>query len=95
MDDAQTGFAHVKWQQVPWPLYNGHSGEVHPAVGNVDGDPSAEIVLGFAEYPSNGGWVQILDDAASGYSHLMWRRFPWDGFNNAGSAVFPAIATRR
>jgi hypothetical protein len=95
MDDAQTGFAHVVWQQVPWPTYNAHSGEVHPAVGNIDGDPAAEIVLGFAEYPGQGGWFQILDDTASGHAHVLWRRFGWTGFDDAGGALAPSIVSRR
>ena len=89
LNDASTDFAHIKWQQVPWPNYNAANGSVYPSVGNLDGDPAAEIAFGFAAFGTDGPWVQVLDDANTGYAHLRWVNV---GF---GRAIFPAIAAMR
>ena len=93
IDDSTANFAHIKWQQVPWPAYNAASGETHIAVGNLDGDPAAEMVFGFASYPAggNGAWLQVVDDSSTNYSNLGWKNMPW----TAGAALFPAIAAMR
>jgi hypothetical protein len=95
IDDAGAGHAHMQWGRVSWAAYNAHSGETHPAAGNVDGDPAAEIVLGLAQFPANGGWFEVRDDAAAGYSSLGWRNIDWTAFKANGGALFPAIAARR
>ncbi len=95
IDDATTGFAFVKWDQVLWPAYNAHNGETHPAIGNIDGDPAAEIVLGLSEFSGNGGWFEIRRGAAGNYAHMAWRNIGWSAFTTSGGALFPAIATRR
>lgn len=93
-DDARTAFTHMKWDQVSWPNYNAHSGETHPAVGNVDGDAAMEVVFGLGEFAGNGGWFEIRDDATTDFVHRAWRNIEWDAFKTYGGALFPAIASR-
>ncbi len=49
-----------RWHTVP---HDATVGETHPAYGDVDGDGLDELVVGFGSFPSNGGWVQVRDDA--------------------------------
>jgi hypothetical protein len=93
-EDAAQSFRHVRWDKISWPSYNTHTGESHPAVGNIDADNSDEIVFGLGQYPGNGGWFEVRDDTASGYRHLSWTNINWTPFKTAGGALYPAIAGR-
>jgi len=90
-DDAVANHAHKAWMQVTWAAYNAAAGEVHPAVGNLDGDAGAEIVFGLGSFAGNGGWFEIRDDGAQGYKSLGWRNMDWTAFRTAGGATWPAI----
>ncbi|MGH9309326.1 MAG: fibronectin type III domain-containing protein [Vicinamibacterales bacterium] len=94
LDDADASFAHLRWERASWTAYNSFSGETHPAVGNVDGDAAAEIVLGLGEFLGNGGWFEIRDDRAHGYASLGWRNIGWPSFTASGGALYPAISKR-
>jgi len=93
-DDANTGFAFDTWKQVAWPVYNLARGELHPAVGNVDADPEAEIVLGLGQFPGSGGWFEVRDDERRGYVSRGWRNLGITTFTVSGGAIFPAVAKR-
>jgi hypothetical protein len=93
-NDAQTGFASIKWDRINWAPYDAYSGETHPAIGNVDGDAAAEIVFGFAAYAGNGGWFEIRDDSSKGYASAGWRNIGWSIVTTAGSSLFPAVSKR-
>jgi hypothetical protein len=95
LDDAAQAHAHLKWVQVQWPDYNAARGETHPAVGNVDGDPRAEIVVGLGPFASAGGWVQVFEDALASYAHLFWLQSAWQAYIDAGGPTFPAIGRFR
>ncbi|MGH9307769.1 MAG: FG-GAP repeat domain-containing protein, partial [Vicinamibacterales bacterium] len=71
--DGRAPYGHLAWKQVAWTDYNARSGETHPAVGNIDSDPGAEVIVGLAEYSGDGGWFAILDDLDAGLGHLAWR----------------------
>lgn len=94
LDDERAGFRHRSWVQLLWPEYNAAAGETHPAVGNLDADAAAEIVVGLAPHPGNGGWFEIFDDLGAGARHLAWRNVEWSTFRAAGGATYPAAAQR-
>jgi hypothetical protein len=93
LDDATAGFNHLHWGRISWTAYNMYSGETHPAVGNIDGDGQAEIVFGLAAYPGQGGWFEVFDDAAAGFSSRGWYNVGSPASTN-GAALFPAITRR-
>jgi len=92
LEDAAGTFAHLNWLRTSWSGYNtGGTGEVHPAVGNLDGDPRAEIVIGLDAFAGDGGWFETFDDAGVSFAPLGWRNAGWPAFRAAGGAIFPAI----
>ena len=76
--------------QLAWAPYDTTVGETHPAYGDVDGDGLDEMVVGFGSFPSNGGWVQVRDDAEHGTALLGWLRVPDSGYNATNGATYPA-----
>jgi hypothetical protein len=92
--DEPGGHAHRKWAQLQWAAYNAHSGESHPAVGNIDDDPDAEVIVGLASFPGVGGWFAILDDLNRGAAHVAWRNLEWPLFTAGGGATYPAAGHR-
>ena len=49
--------AHKSWATIPWPGYNGYNGETRPAVGDLNGDGKAEVVVGLGR--GGQGWVYV------------------------------------
>jgi hypothetical protein len=95
-EDAPGAYAHRVWLQASWPVYDASgSGQTHPAVGNVDGDSRAEIVIGLDRFGAAGGWFETFDDASEAFASVGWRRVDWGSFNAAGGAVYPAIGRFR
>jgi hypothetical protein len=88
-DDAAHGFALAKWLRASIDDYP--DGETHPAVGDLDDDEVAEIVIGLAVWPGNGGWFETLDDGVNGFVSLGWRNLGWTPYQRAGGATYPAI----
>lgn len=97
-DDATANHVHRDWVQVAWTEYNLAVGETHPAVGNLDGDSSAEIVIGLGRFVAGkGGWFEIVDDAnaGAGYQYLAWQQIGRSTFEQDGGGTFPSIAQQR
>jgi hypothetical protein len=90
-DDAAAGYAHLAWARVPWPAYNNANGATHPSGGDFDGDGLDELAIGLGTYPTRGGYVELKDDASSGYAHLDWRRVPWPAYNASDGATYPVL----
>ncbi len=58
------------WLEIPWwQEYNEISGETRPAIGNLDGDDSDELVIALGQ--GGGGWIHLIDDQESGYNHFI------------------------
>jgi hypothetical protein len=93
-EDATGSYAPVSWLRASWPAYNANPGETHPAVGNVDGDVPAEIVIGLAPFAGQGGWFEIFDNKSAGFVSLGWRNVE-GAFKAAGTATYPAIGRFR
>jgi hypothetical protein len=89
-DDYTTGFAHMAWVQVPWSAYNAANGATYPTAGDFDGDGNDELAIGLGTYPTTGGYVEIRDDATTGFAHLAWPRVPWSAYNSSNGATYPA-----
>lgn len=63
--------------------------ELRPVWCNVDGDAAQELVLGLG--PGGRGWVEVKDDAASGFAHLQWvRAGNWPAYAESNGETFPA-----
>jgi hypothetical protein len=89
LQSSAGGYNHESWFQVNWPDYNASNGTTWPAVGDIDGDGRAEIVIGLGL--GSGGWVEFLDDKAAGYVHLKWFQLPWDAYDSANGETHPAV----
>jgi hypothetical protein len=89
-DNASNGFAVLNWIQVGGDRYVGASGETHPAIGNLDGDSAAELVIGVGASPGNDGWLAVLDDAIHGFNVLSSQ-----SIGPAAVTTFPAVGRFR
>jgi hypothetical protein len=102
-DDASGGYAPLAgtpyaggWIRVGWSIYNTNRGEVHPAIGNMDGDASEELILGLGQ--TSAGWVQVLDDSAANFAPLSgtptaggWLQLTYGAYNVANGETWPAV----
>ena len=83
-DDIQTGFAPLAsagsdadgYMQTPVP--DRFWGPTYPAIGNLDGDPQAELVVGLGR-TTGGGRLIVFDDASTGFAIHSGNRTgePW------------------
>ncbi len=95
LDDSAHNFAGVAWLSIGWPAYRDANGETRPAVGELDGTPGEEIVLGTGRYPALGGQFAIFNGSDGSYSRLMWGRSPRLAYDQANGEVWPAIGKVR
>jgi len=104
-DDATTGY--LPWAEntedggmillETWRHYERQGGDTHPALGDIDGDGRAELVIGLGRY--GGGVVMFLGDAVSGFaahpalpSGERWIQVAADAlFIKKFGATFPAV----
>ncbi len=100
LDDAKaTSKSHVSgwdipvlgWIRLEWTNYNALNGEVRPAVGDLDGNGKAEIVLGIGPSNISRGWLEIFGDSSTGYASRGWLQLANSNYNNAIGATRPAI----
>jgi hypothetical protein len=82
------------------PPYNAAVGELHPAIGNIDGDPEGEIVVGLGRYnppADSGGWLRVLDQWMPGFgvTYLSWVRIDHVPMQLEGVATWPAVGKIR
>ncbi len=89
-EDEATANAFSRWVRLSLPAYDAADGQVWPACGDVDGDGRAEVLLGTGPYRANGGWVQVRDDATTGYAASAWLRVQWTPYNAAVGEARPA-----
>ena len=81
-------YSHLAWGKITWSSYNSSNGETRPACGDVDGDGKDEIIIGLGAGAS--GFVEVLDDASTGYAHLAWPRVKWSSYNSSNGETRPA-----
>ena len=73
-DDTVAG-GFLGWRQLPWGDYDAVNGETHPATSNLDGDASAELVVGLGA--RGWGFMWIADDWGTGVAPRGWYWIPW------------------
>jgi hypothetical protein len=95
LGDSAANYASLRWVQTPWASFNSGRGETHPAVGNIDGDARAEIVVGLGAWPGSGGRLFMLDDASAGYGSLGTRTIGWTPYESFGGGLFVAVGKLR
>jgi hypothetical protein len=90
LDDDAHDYALLALIDTGWEYYDANFGTIFPAVGNIDADPAAEIVMGTG--PGGTGWFKVIDDASTGFASLGWFQVSWAGYATRPDAVVhPAI----
>jgi hypothetical protein len=90
LDDDAHGHALLAFIDSGWEYYSNTFGTIYPAVGNLDGDAAAEIVMGLG--PGGSGWFKVIDDASTGFAAYGWYQTSWAGYAGRSDAVIhPAI----
>lgn len=87
LDDATQQFAVLRWIRGSWSHYNSTQGATRPALCNVDDDDANELVLGMAA--GGAGFLEVLDDLASGAANLGWPRLSWPSYNADNGTTYP------
>ncbi|HDS16215.1 MAG TPA: VCBS repeat-containing protein [Proteobacteria bacterium] len=84
--DENGTLTNKTWLEIPWwQEYNELSGETRPALGNLDNDPSDELVVALGQ--GGGGWLHLFDDAESGYNqYLSLQLWPHEYNLNCGES---------
>ncbi len=82
-------FSHLLWGQVTWPDYNSRNGETRPAVGDIDGDGKAEILIGLGR--GGEGSMQIFRLAASSLVAVGWTHINWPEYAKENGETWPAV----
>jgi hypothetical protein len=88
-DDADHNYALIRTLYLGWDDYSQYYGVMYPAVGDIDGDGRAEIVVGLG--PNGGGWVKLIDDAAASFADIAWIQGTWAGYNSSNGETHPAV----
>ncbi len=86
-DDTVAG-GFLGWKKLPgWSPYHANKGEMHPGTANLDGDASAELVVGLGH--GGVGRMWIADDWGTGVAHRGWYWIPWMGYAVADGLSYP------
>ncbi len=89
-NDVTAAYSHLGWPRIDNAAYNSANGETRTAVGDVDGDGKAELLIGMGRYTAGGGFVAVLDDALRGHALLRWLQIPSAAYNAANGETWPA-----
>ena len=72
-----------------WGEYAGQSGEIRPAVGDVNGDGTQEIVMGLGK--TGGGNLEIFTYRSAALVSLAWVGVDWPEYNALNGETRPAV----
>ena len=90
LDDETTSFRFLRWIETGG-AYAEQVGASFPACGDMDRDGDAEVVMGRASFPSDGGWMARFASLRDGGGFLGWMRLPWTEYNARDGATRPAM----
>lgn len=79
----------VRFADVSWTEYASRVGETRPAIGDLNGDGTAEIVIGFG--PGGNGYLEIFDYQDSAMMSLGLVGVGFDEYNRFNGETRPAI----
>ena len=81
-------YSHLAWGEIGWSDYNQANGESWPALGDIDGDGKAEIIIGLG--PQGAGRIEVFDYSAKGLTHRAWAEVGWEDYNKIWGETRPA-----
>lgn len=81
---------HSAWLEIPWQdeLASYH-GATHPAVGNLDSDPAAEIAVALGN--GGGGWIHLFNQEKHALGEQLWAGLRKSGFHDQAGGGWVAI----
>ncbi len=79
----------LSFGRIEWVDYNTVNGESRPAVGDLDGDGKAEIVIGLG--PGGAGRFQVFSYTGGKPVPRDWLVFNWPEYNDAYGETRPAL----
>ncbi len=82
--------AHSAWIRLPWAAYNSARGESHPAMGDMDGNGRADLLVGLGSYPTAGGYLAHFPSTGTDLRFARWVRVGWTAYNGANGETWPA-----
>ncbi|WP_200328052.1 FG-GAP repeat domain-containing protein [Thiocystis violacea] len=82
-------FSFLRWGQLSWPDYNQANGETYPAIGDLDGDGRAEIVIGLGA--GGDGLIEVFSYNDNALASIGWTHVDWPEYTAALGKVFPAL----
>jgi hypothetical protein len=81
---------HYAWIEAPWQdELPGYRGATHPAAGNLDSDPEAEIALGLGT--GGGGWVHLYNQETHTLGVQLWPMLQESGFHDQAGGSWVTI----
>lgn len=82
-------FSLLQWGRLSWSDYNQANGETYPAIGDLDGDGRAEIVIGLGT--GGDGLLEVFSYKDNQLSSIGWTYVDWPEYTDALGKTFPAL----
>jgi hypothetical protein len=93
LGDATTGFALRGWRQAGWRDYNAIDGEIHPALGDVNGDGRADLLVGTGS--GGGATVGLSLSTGTEFGAASWFSSPSTRPDLSNGETWPTLRRTR